>query len=314
MEDIQKTKKFESALYGVCENIRGVLLRLPDIVKQNAEEIRLRCGLPVALTIAGETVFVLRNGQTSFCITRELLKAEKSDLEESFKLLCQSSVYAHGEELKNGFVIMKHGHRAGICGTLTESGALLDISSVNIRIAREILGAANDIARCYNGGGLLIAGPPGSGKTTVLRDLIRQLSGGMCKKNYRVAVIDSRGEISGSAGGTAQNDLGACSDVLLCADKALGIEIALRTLYPDIIAFDEIGRQEELKQVSESLNAGVDIITTAHIGGLDDIMRRSVTAELIQSGAVKWVAVLPKIHGGTVKLLGAAELLNGVAV
>jgi len=65
MEDIQKTKKFESALYGVCENIRGVLLRLPDIVKQNAEEIRLRCGLPVALTVAGETVFVLRNGQTS---------------------------------------------------------------------------------------------------------------------------------------------------------------------------------------------------------------------------------------------------------
>ena len=314
MEEIQKSKKFESALYGVSEEIRQVLLRLPDVVKQNAEEIRLRCGLPVALTVAGETVFVLKNGQTSFCITRDLLKAQKKDLEESFKLLCQSSVYAHGEELKNGFIMMKHGHRAGICGTFTESGTLLDVSSVNIRIAREILGAANDIARCYTGGGLLIAGPPGSGKTTVLRDLIRQLSGGLCGKIYRVAVIDSRGEISGSTGGISQNDLGAGSDILMTADKAFGIEIALRTLYPDIIAFDEIGRTEELKRVSESLNAGVNIITTAHVGCPDDIMRRYVTSSLIESGAVCSVALLPKIHGGKIKLFGASELLNGVAV
>ena len=311
---MENNERFESALYGVNRRIRSVLEQIPAVVKGSAEEIRLRCGLPVALTVSGETVFVLENGQTSFCITRDLLKAEKSDLEESFKLLCKSSVYAHTEELKNGFIMMENGHRAGVCGTLTENGSMHDISSINIRIAREIFGAANDIAREYRGGGLLIAGPPGSGKTTVLRDLIRQLSDGRYGKIYRIAVIDSRGELSGSFEGKSENDLGANSDVLVISDKAAGIEIAVRTMFPDIVAFDEIGTEAELRRVSESFCAGVSIITTAHIGCIADLMRRRVTAALIKSGAVSEIALLPEIHGGTIKLIGTKELSCGMAV
>ena len=189
-----------------------------------------------------------------------------------------------------------------------------DISSVNIRIAHEIPGAANDIARAYKPGGLLIAGPPGSGKTTVLRDLIRQLAGGVCGKIYRIAVIDSRGEISGSFDGKCGNDLGAGSDVLLTTDKAAGIEMAVRTMFPDIVAFDEIGNEAELKRVSESFCSGVDIITTAHAGSIADLKRRRIIAALISSGAVASIAMLPEIHGGTVKIIKAEELENGVAV
>lgn len=311
---MDKTERFESVLYGVSPRIRAVLRRLPVTVKSNAEEIRLRAGLPVALTVCGETVFIRTSGQTSFIITRDLLKADKSDLDESFKLLCKSSVYAHEKELKNGFIMMDSGHRAGVCGTLSDSGVMHDITSLNIRIAREIFGAANDIAKGFDGGGLLIAGPPGSGKTTVLRDLIRQLSGGLCGRNYRVAVIDSRGEISGGIGGKAGNDLGPDSDVLLTADKAAGIEMAVRTMFPDIVAFDEIGTKEELKRVSESFCAGVTVITTAHIGCAEDLMRRSVTAELIKSGAVSKVALLPALHAGTIRLITVKELCCGVAV
>ena len=311
---MEKTKRFESVLYGVAPRIRSVLCELPVTVKQNAEEIRLRTGLPVALTVGGETVFIRENGQTSFIITRDLLKAEKGDLEESFRLLCKNSVYAHENELKSGFIIMDNGHRAGVCGTLTEGGVMHDITSVNIRIAREIFGVASDIVREFDGGGLLIAGPPGSGKTTVLRDLVRQLSGGVCGKHYRVAVIDSRGEISGGIGGVTGNDLGPDSDVLLTADKAAGIEIAIRTMFPDIVAFDEIGTEEELKKVSESFCAGVTVITTAHIGTAEELMRRRVTAALIESGAVSKIALLPRIHGGAIKIVPVMELCCGVAV
>lgn len=311
---MENKERFESALYGINPKIRSVLERLPSAVKASAEEIRLRCGLPVALTVSGETLFVLENGQTSFCITRDLLKAQKSDLEESFKLLCKSSVYAHTEELRNGFIMMENGHRAGICGTLTENGSMHDVSSINIRIAREVFGAANDITKAYGGGGLLIAGPPGSGKTTVLRDLIRQLSSGRCGKIYRIAVIDSRGEISGSFEGENANDLGTGSDVLVTADKAAGIEIAVRTMFPDIVAFDEIGTEAELRRVSESFCAGVNIITTAHIGSVEDIMRRRVTQALIKSGVISQIALLPSIHGGTIKLIDTKELFCGMAV
>ncbi len=308
------TQKFESVLYAVSGRTRTVLNKLSPTVKANTCEIRMRIGLPLALTVGTETVFVRNNGQTQFFISDDLFKIEKADLEESFKKLCNNSLFAHENEIANGFIVMKNGCRAGVCGNLSKEGFMSDISSLNIRIAREIFGSANQITKQYINGGLLIAGPPGSGKTTVLRDVIRQLSNGITGRPQRIAVIDSRCEISGSSFGQTTNNLGANTDILICEDKALGIEIALRTMFPNIIAFDEIGTSKELKSVSESFCAGVDIITTAHAGSLDELTTRNVTRMLLQSGAIQKTAMLPTLHGGKIRILPTKELFCDTAI
>ncbi len=298
--------KFENMLYGVDLNIRNTLNQLSDTIKQNIEEIRLRRDLPLALTVAGETVFVKNNGQTSFYPTENLFYVSNTALKESYRLLCNNSAFAHGEELKNGYIKLKNGSRAGVFGTVNAKGDMVDITCINIRIARQIYGVATRIATAFRGEGWLISGPPASGKTTFIRDFIRQISSGVSGKCYRVAVIDSRGEISAAG----ENSLGFATDVINIEDKAKGVEIALRTMFPEVIAFDEIGTTNELNRVIECFNAGVSVITTAHIGCAEELMKRPVTRDIISSGAIDRIAVLPKLHGGSVRVFAAKELIN----
>ena len=300
---------FDSCLYAIPQRIRRPLEFLSESVKSKIEEIRLRTGLPVTLTVSGKTLFLKASGQISDFISRDLIITQKDELQEAFRLLCANSVYAHTEEIKKGYVIMRSGHRAGICGTVIRDG-MKDISSVNIRIAREISGCADELLKRFDGGGVLIAGPPGSGKTTLLRDFLRQLSNGAAGAFYRIAVLDSRGELSGSYMGENYTDLGVNTDVLMCENKADGANMALRTMYPNIIAFDEIGTAAELDSISESFNAGVTIITTAHIGNAQDLKMRSVTSELLKSGIISLIAVLPKNFEGKVEYLTPKEIIG----
>ena len=309
---MESIKRFNDALYGVDEKIKNTLAVLPPKIKKTCEEIRLRINSPLSLTVGGDTVFVRKDGEISFTDGGEALRPTKSELENSYKLLVGNSVFAHTEELKEGYILMKNGCRAGVCGNFTEKGFLQDVTAVNIRIAREFKGSANGIVKDYKGESILIAGPPGCGKTTVLRDTVRQLASGTRGKYYRISLIDCRGEISGGYGDTT-NDLGSTTDVLYITDKAKGIEISLRTMFPEIIAFDEIGTVEELTKVKESFFAGVSVITTTHIGSERELLRREVTRRLICDGMIDKIFLLPNIHGGEIRQTTLEELKSKYA-
>ncbi len=254
---------------------------LPKDLKQNAEEIRLRAGKEICIMCGKKPFF-----------SKPILETE--DIAFTVKRLCNSSVYAHTNELNNGYISLPFGHRAGVVGNFSGEN-LYEFSSISIRIAREIIGAANFLDGKITGG-VLLAGPPASGKTTVLRDLVRRLS----NENFKVSVVDTRGEISAFSRGSIYNDLGPNTDVLFGIDKDRGIEIALRTMTPDYIAFDEIGREAELMRVFDSVNGGAEIITTAHIGSTEQLLSRAVTRKLILSGAVKTVVMLDRNNGNEI--------------
>ncbi len=299
-------KSLMNILYALPLKIRQSLYNLSPDFQNNISEIRLRKNLPLALTIKGETLFLKPNGQTFKEYTNGLLIADEPTILECFKLLCDGSVFAHEKELSQGFIIMQNGSRAGVFGNLS-GGIMQEVTSINIRISREIKGSANEVLPFYTYGGLLIAGPPASGKTTMLRDLVRKLSNGKGEKIHRIAVIDTRGEIAG--GGML--DLGIATDVLNCSDKAKGIEIALRTMSPDFIAFDEIGSLEELNAVSQSFFSGVKIITTAHVETVSDLKTRNITNNLLKSGAINQVAIMPKTIGEEIKIMSVKEIYSG---
>ena len=297
---------FENTLDFVAPKVAAVLSQLPNQIKANVQEIRLKTGKSVSLTIKGKTYFV-----TPFGSVKEnsdgALKSDKKDLEDTFRLLCRNSVYSHISEIKEGYISLPFGCRAGLGGTYSKEGGITGVSSVNIRIAKEYIGCADCLS--HLSGGVLFLGPAGSGKTTLLRDYIRLLADGKTGEYKRVSVIDTRGEISAVSGGISYNNLGENTDILHGFPKDIGIENALRTLYPDYIAFDEMGYEEYLA-VEKCIYSGVDIITSAHIGEKNEVLKKAHLRKLIESKAVKNVILLSCPVGSKPEIFSADEVME----
>ena len=293
--------RFDTALYVLPERLKSKLGTMPQHIKEKAQEIRLRAERPICIT-AIENLYITNDGKIEKTLPENPLTVSAIELYEILMLLTNRSVYTRVNELKEGYISMKGGHRAGVCGQFTE-GFFKNVSSINIRIAKEIVGAATPL---YNktDGGLLIVGSAGSGKTTALRDLVRHLS----NNGKRISLIDTRGELAACQKGVPTLNVGVNTDVICTKDKAVGTEIALRTMFPQIICFDEIGSEAELKSVSECFNAGVDIITTAHASSLYEIQNRAVTQKLLQTGAIKNIAILSLKNELKIKIFNIGEV------
>lgn len=239
------------------------------------EEVRLRNGRCIGLVCAGRE--------------RPLASApvSRSDLEEMVENASGQAVYAAQEMLKNGFLTVAGGHRLGLCGSAVYRDGRLytirELSSIDLRIARQIFGAAEPCVHFLwtHPRSTLILGAPASGKTTLLRDLIRQCSD---RFGWRFGVVDERMELAACLNGMPQFDLGVHADVLSGVKKEQGIVMLLRSMNPQWIAVDEITAPEDVAAMIQASYCGVRFLATAHAASPDELKERPLYRMLMESG------------------------------
>lgn len=244
----------------------------------NVEEIRLRKGRPIMLYGGFSPKYITEKG-ISEKSSYGMIAVNDEDINEALELICESSLYAVEDRIKNGYVTVDGGHRIGLCGSaVLKDGKIFtikDISGLNYRISREIYGAGdpviNSIMRDDKVCNTLILSPPGCGKTTLLRDIIRQIS----YRGIRVSVADERNEISALHKGICGFDLGNSCDVLEGASKEEAMTILLRSMGPEVIATDEIGTAADVAVIKKAMLSGVSVISTIHSDNRQELMKKN---------------------------------------
>ena len=253
-------------------------------------EIRLRVNAPLIVIYQGKEYFLTREGEFS----REesqgcFVRAE--DLKETMEYVSSYSMYAFEEEIRQGFITIQGGHRVGIAGKTVLEGDRIKsvkyISYINLRLSHQIKGCASPILPYIIKNGrichTLIISPPRCGKTTLLRDLIRQVSSGSSyMPGVSVGVVDERSEIGGSYQGIPQNDLGIRTDVLDCCPKAEGMMMLIRSMSPEVVAVDELGDYEDIHAIESVIHCGCKLFATVHGSSIEDIKRKPLMQRLVR--------------------------------
>lgn len=265
--------RYEAAAAILPSRLRQAALELPAELRNGAEELRLRTG--------GDLTALVGDEEISLCggVTAE-------ELETLCDIAADFSRYAAMETLREGYLSVRGGFRLGLCGTVVmKDGAasnLKHLTSAALRIGREYPGIAEPLLlRLLEGGrfsNTLLLSPPGGGKTTLLRDLVRLLSVG----GRRVALVDERGEVAVCHQGKPQMDVGPRTDVLDGCPKAIGIPMVLRAMNPQIIAVDEITLREDIRAMAMAAGCGVGLLATVHAGSVEELLERPLYRELLE--------------------------------
>lgn len=314
-----KVNSYFEVLDFIDPELANLLSKLPKSMIEMIEEIRLRNGKPLMISLGSKDYFVSKSGSL-VSEPYNCININYKHISKTFQLISNYSIYSIEEELKNGFVTVKGGHRVGVTGKAIygTSGfeTIRDISSLNLRIAKEIIGASNNIMRyiirkpntIYN---TLLVSPPQCGKTTLLRDIIRNISNGMPDINFsglKVGVVDERSELGGTYKGCPQNDIGVRTDIIDSCRKHEGIMLLLRSMSPNVIATDEMGDEKDIKAVHEAIKAGVKIISTVHGDGINDILSKPRLRDVISEKVFERIIIINNTRGvGTIQ-----DIVDGI--
>lgn len=310
-------ENFDYTVSFISPRIRLALQGLSDAAVENIQEIRIRSNRPVVIVAAGESSFLTANSRTSYIFSQNCVIASESETADTVSKLCGYSMHSHSQEILNGFVTLPNGARAGLCGTAVyekgEIKSVKDISCINIRIPRNVSGVSEPIMdKLFKNGvqNLIIAGAPSSGKTTLLKDIALQLSGGRLGKYYKLAAVDERGELF--SGKTDYLSLGPNTDVISGFPKAEGISMAVRTLSPEVIICDEIGGENEALEISKGMNSGVKFILSIHANSAEDLKNKVQFKSLCRTNEFGNVVLLSgSAAPGTInRFLTCDEVLN----
>lgn len=273
----------QQVLQVLAKSVRAVV-EAEGLDFRKVQEIRMRIGKPLSLVYNNEERLLPSGQEQGHLVT-------KDEVRETLEYISHYSLYAYEQEMRQGFITIEGGHRVGMMGKAILEGNkvknLQYISSVNIRMSHEVLGCADKVMPfitknrqvCHT----LVISPPRCGKTTLIRDMIRQISdGNMYTKGCTVGVVDERSEIGGCYLGIAQNQLGMRTDILDGCPKAEGMIMLIRSMAPQVIAVDEIGSPEDIHAIEYAMQCGCKMIASVHGMSMDEATDKPVLGKLIR--------------------------------
>ena len=310
--------RFEQAVNVISTRIKLVLMQLPSSVSDSIQEIRLRVNKPVIIVDTNGSSFITDRGKLTKIYSDNCVTVSSQEIADTLNRACNYSIHSFQQNINNGFVTVDGGHRIGVAGTavfLPEGGFnVKDVLFLNIRIARQVFGVSKNITEKLfkeKPESIIIAGPPSSGKTTFLRDFAYNISSDFFGKTVKTTVIDERGELSAPHLGTPQNDLGVNTDVLINYKKSDAVEIAIRSLSPEYIIFDEICSENDLTAIKTGLNSGVKFAVSVHCGDSSELKEKRIIKELINTNSFTYTILLSNVpKPGTVKGIYKTEIYN----